>query len=216
MKTPKTTPVKNMPTHGPGTYAFYKGSKCKILSIGGGKAKIMVNGQIKLVNYTSLDDEMYGTGVNLPINESEKQDAYQEFFKNKLKDYGVESPSELSEEDKSKFFSEIKSEWKGGSVNEAVNTKLLKISLGEYELTGEIGIIYGGVLSLKERNTKGKKIEDELNAMGFKNVFPWEALINEDSDKRMLKADTYCYFIEDNTYSVCPYNVSNGVIKYKP
>lgn len=69
MKTPKTTPVKNMPTHGPGTYAFYKGSKCKILSIGGGKAKIMVNGQIKLVNYTSLDDEMYGTGVQIPINE---------------------------------------------------------------------------------------------------------------------------------------------------
>lgn len=121
MKTPKTTPVKNMPTHGPGTYAFYQGSKCKILSIGGGKAKIMVNGQIKLVNYTSLDDEMYGTGVNLPINESEKQDAYQEFFKNKLKDYGVESPSELSDEDKSKFFSEIKSEWKGGSVNESLS-----------------------------------------------------------------------------------------------
>ena len=123
MKTLKTTPVKNMPTHGPGTYAFYKGSKCKILSIGGGKAKIMVNGQIKLVNYTSLDDEMYGTGTNLPINESEKQDAYQEFFKNKLKDYGVEFPSELSDEDKSKFFSEIKSEWKGG-INEAV--KLLQ------------------------------------------------------------------------------------------
>lgn len=121
MKTPKTTPVKNMPTHGPGTYAFYKGSKCKILSIGEGKAKIMVNGQIKLVNYTSLDDEMYGTGINLPINESEKQDAYQEFFKNKLKDYGVESPSELSVEDKSKFFSEIKSEWKGGSVNESLS-----------------------------------------------------------------------------------------------
>lgn len=123
MKTPKTTPVKNMPTHGPGTYAFYKGSKCKILSIGGGKAKIMVNGQIKLVNYTSLDDEMYGTGTNLPINESEKQDAYQEFFRNKLKDYGVESPSELSDEDKSKFFSEIKSEWKGGSVNESISIK---------------------------------------------------------------------------------------------
>lgn len=42
---------------------------------------------------------------------SELQVAYRKFFKAKLKSYGVKSPAELSEEDKSKFFSEIKTEW---------------------------------------------------------------------------------------------------------
>lgn len=72
MKVPSTKAMRNVPTHGPGTSAFYKGSPCKILSIGGGKAKILVNGQVKQVLYTSIDDEMYGTGTGLPINESLK------------------------------------------------------------------------------------------------------------------------------------------------
>ena len=37
---------------------------------------------------------------------------YQDFFKKKLKDWNVSSPSELSDEDKKKFFAEIKKEWK--------------------------------------------------------------------------------------------------------
>lgn len=38
--------------------------------------------------------------------------AYQDFFKAKMKDYGVSSPSDLSEEQKSKFFDEVDTEWK--------------------------------------------------------------------------------------------------------
>lgn len=45
------------------------------------------------------------------INESDTE--YQEFFRKKLEDYGVKSPSELSDSEKKKFFNEIKSEWKG-------------------------------------------------------------------------------------------------------
>lgn len=37
---------------------------------------------------------------------------YQEFFKSKLNAYGVSSPSQLSDDDKTKFFKEIKKEWK--------------------------------------------------------------------------------------------------------
>lgn len=45
------------------------------------------------------------------VCESELQDAYRDFFKAKLADYGVASPAELDAEQKSKFFSEIKKEW---------------------------------------------------------------------------------------------------------
>ncbi len=38
---------------------------------------------------------------------------YQAFFNKKLKAYGVSSPSELSDEDKKKFYNEVDSEWKG-------------------------------------------------------------------------------------------------------
>lgn len=263
----QTKPDKKVPTHGPGTSAFYRGKSCKVLSIANGKAKIFVDGRILFVNYTSLDDQMYGkmsegfrvvnekthkslfTGsqdecdnyvkendleededvkvikleeavVSVPrngqtfqkvvdkhprlvldplfygatvlcrkwemldktdinawfkendnlrknyvtrlkivdgkatieflakknsnvvtaifyyspesaeqwfvpadgrLNESEAQEKYQAFFKQKLSDYGVSSPAELSAEDKSKFFAEIKKEWPDAKLKEAVN-----------------------------------------------------------------------------------------------
>lgn len=45
------------------------------------------------------------------VCESELQDAYRDFFKAELAEYGVASPAELDAEQKSKFFSEIKKEW---------------------------------------------------------------------------------------------------------
>ena len=45
---------------------------------------------------------------------SAKQKEYQAFFRKKLKAWNVSSPSDLSESDKKKFFSEVKREWKGG------------------------------------------------------------------------------------------------------
>lgn len=45
------------------------------------------------------------------VCESELQDAYRNFFKAKLAEYGVASPAELDAEQKSKFFSAIKKEW---------------------------------------------------------------------------------------------------------
>lgn len=51
----------------------------------------------------------------------EEDNEYQKFFRSKLEQYKVKSPSELSDEDKKKFFAEIKSEWKGSneSLHEA-------------------------------------------------------------------------------------------------
>ena len=46
------------------------------------------------------------------LNEkSEKQEEYQKFFKEMLAKYKVESPDDLDEDQKKKFFSEVKKEW---------------------------------------------------------------------------------------------------------
>jgi hypothetical protein len=42
----------------------------------------------------------------------EKEESeYQKFFKEKMKKYGVSSPAELSDDDKKKFFDEVKADW---------------------------------------------------------------------------------------------------------
>jgi hypothetical protein len=41
----------------------------------------------------------------------ESANAYQEFFKEKLKKYGVKSPSQIPEEKRKKFWEEVKIEW---------------------------------------------------------------------------------------------------------
>jgi len=48
--------------------------------------------------------------INEFLNEGS---SYQEFFNKKLQKYGVSSPSELSDEEKKKFFAEIDASWKG-------------------------------------------------------------------------------------------------------
>lgn len=54
---------------------------------------------------------------------SEAQKAYSQFFKDKLASYNVSSPAELSEEDKSKFFSEITPEWEAFKKDNDIQIK---------------------------------------------------------------------------------------------
>jgi len=42
---------------------------------------------------------------------SQLQDAYQEFFRGKLEQYGVTSPAQLDDATLSKFFNEISTDW---------------------------------------------------------------------------------------------------------
>lgn len=52
-------------------------------------------------------DELIENGV---VTEGTKEE-YTKFFKEKLKKFGVKSPSQLSKNDKKKFFTEIEKEW---------------------------------------------------------------------------------------------------------
>lgn len=102
----------------------------RILSIpGNGGSKYEVYANKDNTSYLLYYSDMSAKGWYVPasgkINESEAQDKYQEFFKKKLADYGVSSPAELSAEDKSKFFSEIKKEWPDAKVNESLKNKTL-------------------------------------------------------------------------------------------
>lgn len=47
------------------------------------------------------------------LNEKEGKETYKDFFNKKLEKYGVKSATELSGEDKKKFFDEVDAEWEG-------------------------------------------------------------------------------------------------------
>jgi len=70
------------------------------------------------------------------LNEEElsaEQKAYQKFFKEKLADYDVNSPDELDDSEKKKFFSEIKKEWPdepGNEANESLDEDFSYITRG--------------------------------------------------------------------------------------
>lgn len=49
--------------------------------------------------------------INKYLSEKELT-PYQKFFKALLKEYGVSSPDELSDEKKKKFFNEVDAKWK--------------------------------------------------------------------------------------------------------
>jgi hypothetical protein len=62
------------------------------------------------------------------VNEaSELQKSYQDYFKAKLKKYNAESPADLDDETKKKFFNEITQEWeRGQGVKPEVKEKIEK------------------------------------------------------------------------------------------
>ncbi len=48
--------------------------------------------------------------IEMILAEGDKA-AYQKFFKSKLKEYNVDSPMDLDEDERKKFFEEVKKEW---------------------------------------------------------------------------------------------------------
>ena len=73
--------------------------------------------------------------VNLVENE------YQDFFKEKLKEYGVESPNELGYEKAQEFFNDIKKNWKGTNESEEIEES------DEEELNEDVNDVYAETYS---------------------------------------------------------------------
>lgn len=112
------------------------------------------------------------------LNEKEGKETYKDFFNKKLEKYGVKSATELSGEDKKKFFDEVDAEWEGeneepeaGDVNEAVikitvpENELKKIFRGFIKLSGSsVLILEGADLSELEKFKKSQKCNDVIVA----------------------------------------------------
>ena len=63
---------------------------------------------------------------------SAKQDAYRKFFKDKLEEFGVSSPSELNAEQKSEFFGAIKAGWSKHKATASPYQKYFQGKLKEF------------------------------------------------------------------------------------
>jgi len=76
--------------------------------------------EVKGYSGTETDE---GNVAEPEVNESEAQEKYQSFFKEMLAKYKVNSPAELSDDEKTKFFAEIKSGKVGSeeSTNEGLD-----------------------------------------------------------------------------------------------
>ncbi len=48
----------------------------------------------------------------LEVLSTERQDAYRKFFLEKMKQWNVDTPADLSVEERKKFFNEVDDEWK--------------------------------------------------------------------------------------------------------
>ena len=111
------------------------------------QAKIMreVQKKLKLGNSKEVAEE-----------EGDRED-YMKFFAGKMKKYGVKSPSELSDEDKKKFFNEIEKDWKHDSKEEV-----------EVE---------------KKEETLGKRVKARMEAEDEKeDEYPFDGDEDEDED----------------------------------
>lgn len=102
-----------------------------------------------------------------------------------------------------------------GTINEAariLRTKNIGVFRPGYlELTGEAGVIFGGPLKLKDRNSQqAKAIEKILINTYCKNEgqYNWDKIIEEYGNNPNL---LFCYFIQGNIYSIQPYKHSDGV-----
>ena len=62
-------------------------------------------------NVKILLEDIFLTEGSEVVVESARRDAYMKFFRSKLEKWNVDSPTQLSEENKKKFFDEISSEW---------------------------------------------------------------------------------------------------------
>ena len=109
-------------------WASYSNDERKrIAKLAGRESDINVNWQKMLSDVQSDLKRIMVSDGDLKedeCDESEAQDAYREFFRKKLEEFGVKSPAELSEDQKKDFFNQIKAEWpdaKAEMLNESTN-----------------------------------------------------------------------------------------------
>ena len=91
---------------------------------------------------------------------SELQKEYRNFFLGKLKLYGVKSPAELTKEEKSNFFTEIKQDWATVKLS---NKQLIDIEKKSTKISVEEPIETYEKTTLKEKNVKQSETSEDFS-----------------------------------------------------
>ena len=82
------------------------------------------------------------------LREAEESKEYKEYFKKILAKYNVEDPSELSKEDKQKFFDDVDAGWKGEKEEPEIDEKKVcneaVINDNERNMSSELEVHNGG------------------------------------------------------------------------
>lgn len=92
------------------------------------------------------------------LNEKEGGETeYQKFFKKKLEKYGVGSPSELSVEDKKKFFDEVDAEWEAENEEPEENDNINESK----------DLNYGSVIQFIVQNLKDPKSKEAQDVLAY-------------------------------------------------
>lgn len=133
---------------------------------------------------------------------NEETNKYQTFFKGKLAQWKVDSPNELSQEDKDKFFKEIKDEWTEDTSESFKSFKnynrILEYNFTNYELIADLarelvrlGVPHKLAMSyVEDYVTSSKSRETVLNKLKVNNKKAYDFLYNKKGDmqyKGLLK-----------------------------
>jgi hypothetical protein len=123
-----------------------------------------------------------GESVENPIEEGANKDtkgdkeAYQKFFNDTLKKYGVKSPAELKGDDEKKFYDEIDAGWKADDEkpekNESVELEEAKIDLNKKFNTSDAAFDYFHSFAVADQAKTDQEVEKSKkkfakNTLGF-------------------------------------------------
>jgi len=131
--------------------------------------------------YDSDNNALFNsTYANSSLNESQN---YQEFFKGKLEEYGVNSPADLDDEDKKKFFNEIEEEWDSqDELNESVKLDINDFYLKEYSKSVKLEVFNKYLIKIQKILKKNDEINDEDESFDAKLDIITDTIIEATDD----------------------------------
>ena len=97
---------------------------------------------------------------------------FYEFFKKKLEKFGVKSASELSGEDKKKFFDEVDAEWKGEEETESGDVNESKPTWDDAEkATKKVADLFKGHSKITAKNSLTIEVDGIIGKVVFDPSF---------------------------------------------
>lgn len=139
----------------------------------------------ELMSATKPGKPADGSGRLNECDESEAQDAYREFFRAKLEEFGAKSPAELSEDQKKDFFNQIKAEWpdaKAEMLNESTDNMVGSIFANYFTMVGSIFANYFAKAEDKKKSQVADMLDIEKTATPEQIAKAFDAATSNDQE----------------------------------